>query len=81
VAQTEYGQALAKLNSARGALESLGSRVQSSEKAAKALVADLERLPSKEAQRLRSEAAAVANSVAAQRAAVDRALQRALKDL
>jgi hypothetical protein len=44
-------------------------------------VADLERLPSKEAQRLRSEAAAVANSVAAQRAAVDRALQRALKDL
>jgi hypothetical protein len=35
VAQAEYGQALAKLNGAKGALESLSSRVQSSEKAAK----------------------------------------------
>lgn len=44
-------------------------------------MADLERFPSKEAQRLKSEAATIAASVSTQRMAVERALAKALKDL
>lgn len=83
VAQNDYVRALAALKSTASELEGLFGRVQGTEKQTAALLTDLEKLEggNKQAKQLRAEAARVAASVASQRAAVEKALQQALKDL
>ncbi|PSC72424.1 microtubule-associated futsch-like isoform B [Micractinium conductrix] len=91
-AQAEYARGLSGLRSANAELQALSSRVLSSEKAANALVKDLAKLESKDAIKLRSEAASiaaqvtkqrevVASQVAKQRQVVEAALNKALSEL
>lgn len=78
-AEAEYSRGLAKLKSSARELESLGSRVHSSGKAAHGLVKELRQLPSKAALQLRSDAANVAASASSQSRAVERSLKRVAK--
>lgn len=79
-AEQEYARGLAKLKSTAGELESLGSHVESSSKAVRALVTDLRQLPSKAALQLRSDAANTAAAASSQAKAVERSLRRVAKD-
>ncbi|KAI3438144.1 hypothetical protein D9Q98_000585 [Chlorella vulgaris] len=79
LAELEYQRGRSKLKSTAGELESLASRVRSSNKVSKSLVRDLRELPSKAALQLRSDAATAAATASGQAKVLDKALWRVAK--
>lgn len=79
-AREEYASSLAKLKGAASELRGLASKVDSTDRKARALMQDLKELRSKHALQMRSDLAIKASELAKQKNAVDKVVAGLAKD-
>lgn len=79
-AREEYATSLAKLKEAASDVRGLASKVDSTDRKARALMQDLRELRSKHALQMRSDLAIKASTLAKQKSAIEKAVAKLAKD-